>query len=87
MSSKSSKKTCVCCRKAANNCKGVYSATSERVLSDLRAYFHDAIIVPGVDVCFDCTYKAKYKRQKIENRYNNNENDINAQLDSLILGN
>ena len=64
MASRSSIRTCVCCKKSGNNCKKMTIVTSESALSDLIDCFPSEIVTSGMDVCTGCIAKARWKRIK-----------------------
>ena len=94
MSSRSSIRTCVCCKKSGNNCKKLISVTSNTTLSNLMVCFATSNVSSGMDVCAGCISKAKWERIKANkasnttnNLENNNENSISKEIDSLNIGN
>lgn len=94
MTSKSSIRTCTCCKKSGNNCKKMTNVTSEMAISDLGICFPSANVISGVDVCTGCIAIARWKRIKSDKANNNapilnmmnNENSVKSKLDSLDIG-
>ncbi len=83
MSSRSSRRTCVCCNKKGNDCKRMTRVGKETVLSALNAYFHPKIVTHGQDVCEKCINKARCHRRredKIVANSNKNEQSVDREF-------
>ena len=82
MSAQSSKRACVCCFKAGNNCTRIISVTKEDKISSLAVCFPSANLRYNVDVCKKCISTAYHLALKSKTNSNDLKNNKAIELNS-----